>query len=134
MSYDEKLADRVRKVLVKQRGVIEKEMFGGLAFLLEGRMFVGVLKRELMVRVGPKEHGKALEKPFARPMDFTGKPLTGYVFVSPAGVETARALGAWVAKGQKFVALLARPQKKRPRAKKKNTPKPRRRTRPKAKR
>lgn len=113
MSYDETLADRVRAVLAKQRGVIEREMFGGLAFLLEGKMFVGILKRELMVRVGPERYPTALSKPHARPMDFTGKPLTGYVFVSSPGIATARALGAWVSEGREFVASLRKPRKKR---------------------
>lgn len=112
MSYDEKLAERVRRIVSEHRGVIEREMFGGLAFLLEGKMFVGILKRELMVRVGPKRYPTALAKPHARPMDFTGKPLPGYVFVAARGVETARALGAWVREGKEFVTTLAKPKKK----------------------
>jgi TfoX/Sxy family transcriptional regulator of competence genes len=127
MSYDEKLAERVRRVLSEQRGVIEREMFGGLAFLLEGKMFVGILKRELMVRVGPKRYPTALAKPHARPMDFTGKPLTGYVFVAARGVETARALGAWVREGKEFVTSLAKPRKKATQKKtRKSTTKPKR--------
>jgi TfoX/Sxy family transcriptional regulator of competence genes len=142
MGYDEKLADRVRKALAKQRGVIEKEMFGGLAFLLEGKMFVGILKRELMVRVGPKHYPKALAKPHARAMDFTGKPLAGYVFVSPAGVATARSLGSWIEKGREFVARLTaeKPAKsdtqrgKKAAVKKKSTAKARPRARKKPRR
>jgi hypothetical protein len=75
-------------------------------------MFVGILRRELMVRVGPKRYPTALAKPHARPMDFTGKPLTGYVFVAARGVETARALGAWVHEGKEFVTSLGKPRKK----------------------
>lgn len=111
MGYDEKLAERVRRVLSAQRGVLEREMFGGLAFLLEGKMFVGIVQRELMVRVGPKSYPKALAKPHARPMDFTGKPMNGYVFVAARGVATARALSDWVTEGKEFVASLRKPAK-----------------------
>jgi len=60
-------------------------MFGGLAFLLDGRMFCGIVKNDLMVRVGPEKYEKALGMAHARPMNFTGRPMTGYVFVGPAG-------------------------------------------------
>jgi TfoX/Sxy family transcriptional regulator of competence genes len=123
MSYDEKLAARVRRVLAEQRGVIEREMFGGLAFLLEGKMFVGILKRELMVRVGPKRYPVALAKPHARPMDFTGKPLNGYVFVGARGLATARTLGAWVKEGKEFVVSLRNAERKKRTVKKKKTAK-----------
>ncbi|MCI0340425.1 MAG: TfoX/Sxy family protein [Planctomycetales bacterium] len=111
MAYDLALADRVRKALGRRRGVGEKEMFGGVAWLLDGKMFVGIVKEELMVRVGPDRHDAALEKPGARTMDFTGKPMRGYVFVSPAGLRSAAALAGWVKWGAEFVATL--PAKKR---------------------
>jgi hypothetical protein len=74
MSYDEKLAQRVRKILAARSDVAEKKMFGGLAFMLRGRMFCGVIKEDLVVRVGPHQHEVALQQPHARPMDFTGRP------------------------------------------------------------
>lgn len=87
MAYDEKLAERVRKVLATREGVAEKKMLGGLAFLLGGRMCCGVLNDDLVVRVGPKRHAAALDRPHARSTDFTGRPLTGFVYVGPRGVR-----------------------------------------------
>ena len=77
MAYDEKLADRVRGVLVDRRDVHEKKMFGGLAFMVRGHMCVGIVDRELMARIGPDASEKALTRPHVRPMDFTGRPLKG---------------------------------------------------------
>src|SRR5947207_3096077 len=82
MDYDEKLAERARQAIGKHKAVTEKKMFGGIAFLHEGRMFLGVLKDELMARIGPEQHDEAVKQPGARIMDFTGKPMKGYVFVS----------------------------------------------------
>lgn len=81
-------------------------MFGGLAFLLEGKMFCGIAKNELMVRVGPESHEAALAKPHVRPMDFTGKPMKGSVFVEPAGCQTEKDVREWVERGARFVATL----------------------------
>ena len=86
MSYDETLAERIRKALEHRRDVTEKKMFGGLAFLLEGSMFCGIVKDELMVRVGTARYEEALTEPHVRPMDFTGRPARGYVFVAPPGL------------------------------------------------
>ena len=85
MAYDEKLADRVREVLQRRRGVSEKKMFGGLAFLVNGHMACGVQGDDLMVRVGPDAYDAALKKAGTRPMDFTGRPLKGMVYVGPRG-------------------------------------------------
>ena len=106
MPYDEQLATRVRTLLNGQRAIVEKKMFGGLAYLSNGKMFVGVLKSDLVVRVGPEAHDAALKKPHTRPMDFTGRPMKGYVYVSPAGTKSAAQLRVWLAWGQKFVATL----------------------------
>ena len=99
MSYDETLAGRMRRLLVGTRGMDEKKMFGGIAFLLHGKMCCGIIKTDLVVRVGPEEHGKALKQPHARPMDFTGRPLRGFVYVATGGIRTASALRAWVTLG-----------------------------------
>jgi TfoX/Sxy family transcriptional regulator of competence genes len=96
--YDERLAQRVRDVLGRRAGLDERKMFGGLAFLLDGRMFCGIVKEQLMVRVGPEQHAKALALPHARPMDFTGRPMKGMIYVAPAGVR-GRSLAAWVKRG-----------------------------------
>ena len=106
MAYDTKLAERVRRSVVGKRGMTEKAMFGGLAFLRGGRMFCGIAKDDLMVRVGPEGYEEAPQKPHVRPMDFTGRPMKGYVFVAPAGRRTDAALRAWVNLSASFVGTL----------------------------
>ena len=99
MAYDERLAERVRAILAGRKGVGERKMFGGLAFLINGKMCVGVLKDELVVRAGAAQNAAALKKPHTRPMDFTGRPMTGMVYVSPAGVSRGPSLRRWVEMG-----------------------------------
>jgi TfoX/Sxy family transcriptional regulator of competence genes len=99
MAYNERLAERVREVLAGESGVSERKMFGGLAFLVDGKMVVGVLGDELVVRAGSDRHAETVRKPHARPMDFTGRPMTGMVYVSPAGVSLGPALRRWVGIG-----------------------------------
>jgi TfoX N-terminal domain len=106
MAYNEDLAHRIRKVLLAHTDVAEKRMFGGLAFLWQGHMFVGVVGDELMARVGKPHHAQALLRPHARTMDFTGKPMQGYVFVAPAGLTDDAGLAQWVLHCQSFVATL----------------------------
>ena len=106
MSYDEALAERIRKVLKLRSGVTEKKMFGGLAFLLNGSMFCGIMKDDLMVRVGTDRYEEALGEPHARPMDFTGPSMKGYVYVAPGGYGPDADLGKWVKRGIEFVATL----------------------------
>ena len=96
MSYDEKLAERIRPILQRRRGVTAKKMFGGLAFLLDGRMCCGVIDKDLVIRVGLDRYEGALRQPHTRPMDFTGRPLTGYVYVSPAGCRSDESLAKWI--------------------------------------
>jgi hypothetical protein len=109
MAYDEQLADRVRALLPAAEEVTERQMFGGLAFMLAGRMFCGVVKDTLMVRLGQDAADLALEQPHVRPMDFTGRPMKGMVFVEPGGMEGA-ALRQWVDASADYArALPARP-------------------------
>ena len=82
MAYDEGLAERLREVFPEHAGIAEKKMFGGLCFLARGHMFVGIVGEALMARVGPVAYEKALRRPHARVMDFTGKPMKGYVYVA----------------------------------------------------
>ena len=105
MAFDERLADRVRDVLAEEDSVSERKMFGGLAFMIRGHMACGVLGEELMLRLGEDAAEKALERPHVRPMDFTGRPLTGMVFVGSAGLRGA-ALRRWVGKAAAFVTSL----------------------------
>ena len=114
MAYDEKLAARVRKTLQQVPGVEERKMFGGLAFLLNGHMFCGIVREDLMVRVGPEQHEAALAEPHVRPMDFTGRPLRGMVYVGAAGLQSAPALRQWVERGHSLARSLP-PKVKRPR-------------------
>jgi hypothetical protein len=76
--------------------VTEKKMFGGLAFLRQGKMFCGIVRDQLVVRVGPEQYEEALAEAHVRPMDFTGRPMKGYVFVEPAGCCTEEAVRCWV--------------------------------------
>ncbi len=106
MAYNEDLAQRVRSVLKRRRGISEKKMFGGLAFLVRGNMSCGVVDNELMARVGPIAYEAALKERHARPMDFTGKPLKGFVYVSEKGVSTDKGLKKWVDRAVEFARSL----------------------------
>ena len=106
MAYDEGLADRVRDALHAQRGITEKEMFGGIAFMQRGYMFVGIAGDALMARVGPQGYEEALARPHVRVMDFTGKPMKGYVFVDPPGIDDDADLAEWVERCRRFVLSL----------------------------
>ncbi len=109
MAFNEKSAARVRKVLAPETPV-EKRMFGGLAFLVRGNMCIGLVRDDLVVRVGPEADAEALREPYARPMDFTGKPMKGWIFVGPEGFRTAAALGKWIRRGLEYAQRL--PSKK----------------------
>jgi len=106
MAYDEGLAERLRQLLQSDNDVAERKMFGGLAFLSHGYMFVGIIGEVLMARVGPDAYAQVLEQPHVRVMDFTGRPMTGYVFVDPPGFAEDEDLAAWVERCYAFVATL----------------------------
>ena len=95
MAFDEKLAARVRMLLADRSDLTERRMFGGLTFMVRGHMCCGVQGNELILRLGPDGAHEALANPHARPMDFTGRPLAGFVTVSRDGLS-ARALAQWV--------------------------------------
>jgi hypothetical protein len=96
MAYDESLAERLRAELGTLPGLTEKKMFGGIAFLIGGNMACGVIGDDLIVRVGAEQHAAALARPGARVFDFSGKPMTGWVMVAPAGYASAGDLTRWV--------------------------------------
>src|SRR5260370_41083195 len=104
MSFDEKLAERVRKALGKRDDVVEKKMFGGLCFMVNGAMCCGLTKTDFMVRVGAERFDDVLAQPHARPMDFTGRPSKGMVYVAPEGIRSDTALARWVNRGVTFVS------------------------------
>lgn len=106
MAFDEALAARARDILGERDDVEERRMFGGLAFMVSSHMACGIIRDELMLRVGPGNEAAALAKPHARPMDFTGRPMPGMIYVAPAGLKTAASLRAWIERGLAFVATL----------------------------
>ena len=118
MAYSEALATRVRAIL-NGPAVHERKMFGGLAFLVGGRMCCGVQDTDLMVRVPKDQHAQMLTGLHVRPMDFTGKPLKGFVYVSAPGIASDAALRRWIMQGQQAAAQAeeaAGPSRNRPTA------------------
>lgn len=106
MPYNEALVARLRDRFSKQPGAMEKKMFGGITYMVNGNMCCGVVNDDLMVRVGPDGHEDALAQPYARPMDFTKRPMKGMVFVAKDGYATEADLDAWIQRGLKFVQSL----------------------------
>ncbi|MDX1415574.1 MAG: TfoX/Sxy family protein [Candidatus Promineifilaceae bacterium] len=106
MAYNESDGFRIREALANQSAVTERKMFGGLAFMVSGHMCVGLVKENLMVRVGKEQYEEALAQPFAREMDFTGRPMKGMIFVDPDGYHSDEDLKAWVDRGLAFVTSL----------------------------
>lgn len=96
MAYDESLADRVRSLIGRShKNVEEKRMFGGLCFMVNDKMCVGVEKERLMVRLDPAVYDEAMQRPGCRPMDFTGRVMKGYVFVDAAALDSDAELRYW---------------------------------------
>jgi len=106
MAYDEGLLERLREAVEGVPGIVEKKMFGGVAFMLNGNMAFGPLGSELMVRVGPEAYADALARPHAREMDFTGRPMKGMVTVAAEGLEDDEDLKFWVGKGLDYAGSL----------------------------
>jgi hypothetical protein len=111
LAYDEKLADRVREILGTSRNFVEKKMFGGLCFLLDGKMVCGVLKTDLVAKIGRGNHEKIKDQKHVRPFDFSGKSMMGIIYVAPAGLKTKKDLAKWVEMGKEHAESL--PQKKK---------------------
>jgi TfoX/Sxy family transcriptional regulator of competence genes len=107
MAFDESLAARIRDTLARKKGVEEKKMFGGLAFLLNGNMLVGVWKDSLIVRLGPDQGQKALLEPHVKVFDITGRAMKNWVMVEPEGVEDEDRLSDWIQRAVRFVGKLA---------------------------
>jgi hypothetical protein len=106
MAFDESLAARIRDALARKKGVEEKKMFGGICFLLNGNLLVGVWKDSLIARLGPDEGEAALLEPQVRVFDITGRPMRNWVLVEPEGVEDDDQLKAWIERATKFVRTL----------------------------
>jgi len=107
MAYDEDLADRIRELLSGQRGVEEKRMFGGLAFLINGHMSVAASgKGGLLVRVPPEDTAKLLDGKHVDPMVMAGRETRGWLRVAPEGMKTKRQLQTWVSRGTSYAKTL----------------------------
>jgi len=96
MAYDQNLADRIREQLLELEGIEEKEMFGGLCFLLKDKMFVGIIKDEMMCRIDPGLYEEVLEKQGCHEMLFTGKPMKGWILVDDSGLKTVQDFKYWI--------------------------------------
>lgn len=96
MAFNEKLAKRIRKSLLLVKKVKEKEMMGGLTFMVNDKMCIGIIKDEMMCRIDPDVHQAALEKTGCRIMDFTGRPMKGYVMVNDEGMKTKKEFDYWI--------------------------------------
>jgi hypothetical protein len=108
MAYDEGLAERVREALdgLQAPELVEKQMFGGIGFLVQGNMACGVHGEGLIVRVGPEWYDEALAEADTGPFDMTGRPMRGWVVVAPEGTASDRQLGSWVRRGVDFACTL----------------------------
>ena len=106
MAFDEQLANRLRDLFAGNLDIREKKMFGGLAFMCRGHMFVGIIGEELMARVGPESYPDALQQAYVRPMDFTGRPMKGYIFIAPQGVPSTHSLEKWTERCLRFIDTL----------------------------
>ena len=96
MAYNEKLADRIRERFAELPNVEEKKMMGGLTFMYNGKMCVGIIKDDLMCRIDPEFHEEAVEKRGCRTMDFTNRPMIGYVLIDETGMKSKKDFDYWI--------------------------------------
>lgn len=113
MAYNEKLASRTRELISKTHKITEeKKMFGGLCFMVNKKMCIGVEQERMMIRLDPALYDEVLEMEGCRPMDFTGRPMRGYVFVDAIALTTQKKLNYWIQLALDYNAL-AKPSKKK---------------------
>lgn len=106
MPYSKSLAARIRQVLARLNGVVEKKMFGSIVYMLHGNILVGVWKDSLIARLGLDEGRKALSQPNVTEFDVTGRPMRGWVMVEPDGIDTDDQLGDWIRRAGEYVVTL----------------------------
>ena len=106
MPFDDTLAQRIRDALARKKNLEEKKMFGGIGFLLNGNMLVGVWKDSLIARLGPDEGDDALLEPHVKAFDITGKAMKGWVLVEPEGIDDDGQLKEWIERAMRFVETL----------------------------
>jgi TfoX/Sxy family transcriptional regulator of competence genes len=107
MPYNKDLEARIQKIVSSWKNTDSKKMFGGICHLLNGNMFCGVYKDFLILRLGEDKAGDALELPFVKPFDITGKPMKGWVMVEESGVAGKKELKIWLEKAKAFAKTLA---------------------------
>ena len=112
MTNDNKLVERIRPLLSKRKGFSERNMFGGVCFMINGNMCAGTWKGSLIVRLDKKEHEKTLAQPHAMPANITGRVMKGWALIEPAGIESDRDLKTWLRRAANFAESL--PVKRRP--------------------
>jgi TfoX/Sxy family transcriptional regulator of competence genes len=114
MAYNEHLADRIRGILKeKQVRYFEKKMMGGLTFMVDDKMCIGIVKEELMARIGPAVYAESLKKEGCKEMKFTGRPMEGYVFVEPDAIDMDEDLAYWIQLSLDFNPLAKSSKKKK---------------------
>jgi len=106
MAYNEELAERVRELLAKRKGVTERKMFGGVAFMLNGNMLCGVRNDDLILRLEPEAGDAALKQKHARPFDLSPRPMRGMVMIAEDGCRQSSKLQRWITKAASFVETL----------------------------
>ena len=106
MAYDELLASRIRAVLGEDNEIVEKRMFGGLAFMCKGHMLAGVIGSDLVARVGKESYAESLVRAHVREMKFTGRPMSGFVLVDPDGLAGEEDVRFWIDRCRAFVSRL----------------------------
>jgi TfoX/Sxy family transcriptional regulator of competence genes len=107
MAFNEELTARIRNALARKKGIEEKKIFGGVIFMLNSNMLVGVWKGSLIVRLGDEQGEEVLLEPHVKPFDITGKPMKKWVLVTPEGIEDDDHLNGWIQRAVKFVGKLA---------------------------
>jgi TfoX/Sxy family transcriptional regulator of competence genes len=106
MTYNEELAERMRKILKTRRSVIEKKMFGGIGFLVNGNMACGVNKQDLILHLSQNDFEMIIRRSYARMFDMTGRPMKGWILISSEGYKSEKQLGDWIEKGISFARSL----------------------------
>src|SRR5258708_3417679 len=115
MPYSQALAARIRRQLADLPRIEEKEMMGGLTFMVNGKMCVGIIKDELMCRIDPTVHDEAIKKAGCRTMDFTNRPMRGFVLVDDRGMKTQEGVAYWINLALEFNKKAKSSKKKKPR-------------------
>ena len=106
MAYDTTLAKRVVALLRRRKHITQKKMFGGVCFLVDGNMCCGVERDKLVIRVGAEPYEQLLRKRHVKPMDFTSRPLRGFIYVMPEGVRGQETLRSWLEYGLRYAGSL----------------------------